>query len=213
MGNRRWAAWVDALKVVVAVTAAWLPRRARALQVAMALGDEAGGAWGGSKRAQRNLRRTRPGFRCLLFLSPLNLVPWGMRAVRGAHNRCGVVPIGRERDGMGKDMEVAATCRWVCRVPSVVERSVSVGGGGSGRFWGNEYRAIVVVGEVAEAETERGESNDSLRDAKGCPLEKFGREPSKLILGALSCDSGLMVWRDGRGRRSCFSWEEMAHHR
>ena len=69
-------------------------------------------------------------------------------------------------------------------------------------FWGNEHRAIVVVGEVAEAETERGESDDSLRDSKGCPLEKFGGEPSKLIQGALSCDYGLMVWRDGRGRAS-----------
>jgi len=55
---------------------------------------------------------------------------------------------------------------------------------------------VLVVGEVAEAETGRGELNDSLREGKGCTLSKFGGEPSKLIRGALSCDSGLIVWRE-----------------
>jgi len=53
---------------------------------------------------------------------------------------------------------------------------------------------VVVVGEVAGAETERGELNDSLRGGKGGTLAKFGGGPSKLIRGALSCDSGLIVW-------------------
>lgn len=54
---------------------------------------------------------------------------------------------------------------------------------------------VLVVGEVAGAETERGELNDSLRGGKGGALEKFGGGPSKLIKGAVSCDSGLIVWR------------------
>jgi hypothetical protein len=54
---------------------------------------------------------------------------------------------------------------------------------------------VLVVGEVAGAETERGELNDSLRGGKGGALEKFGGGPSKLIKGVLSCDSGLIVWR------------------
>jgi len=54
---------------------------------------------------------------------------------------------------------------------------------------------------------EEGELN-SLRGGKGGALAKFGGGPSKLIIGALSCDSGLIVWTldggvtagDGRGR-------------
>ena len=55
---------------------------------------------------------------------------------------------------------------------------------------------VLVVGEVAEAETER--RVDSPRDRKGCPLENFGGDPFKLIRGAFSCDGGSMVWRYGR---------------
>jgi len=66
----RWAAWADALKAAVAVTTAWSPKRARAFRVAVAFGDEAGGQCGGRRRAQRHFRRTRLGFRRLLFLSP-----------------------------------------------------------------------------------------------------------------------------------------------
>ena len=54
---------------------------------------------------------------------------------------------------------------------------------------------VLVIGEVAGAETERGELNDSLRGGKGGTLAKFEGGPSKLIKGALSCDSGLIVWR------------------
>ena len=62
-------------------------------------------------------------------------------------------------------------------------------GGGRVGFWRHASgHGAVVVGEVAEAETERGELNNSLRDGKGCPLANFGGEPSKLIRGALSCD-------------------------
>jgi len=53
---------------------------------------------------------------------------------------------------------------------------------------------VLVVGDVAGAETERGELNDSLRGGKGGTVAKFGGGASKLIRGALSCDSGLIVW-------------------
>jgi len=55
---------------------------------------------------------------------------------------------------------------------------------------------VLVVGEVRRKR--RGELNNSPRDRKGCPLENFGGDPSKLIRGALSCDGGSMVWRYGR---------------
>ncbi len=49
------------------------------------------------------------------------------------------------------------------------------------------------VGDAAGAETERGELNDSFRGGNGGTLEKFGGGGSKLIRGALSCGSGLIV--------------------
>ena len=45
---------------------------------------------------------------------------------------------------------------------------------------------VLVVGEVGGAETERGKLNDSLRGGEG--------GPSKMVRGALSCNSGLIVW-------------------
>ena len=61
---------------------------------------------------------------------------------------------------------------------------------------------VLVVGDVAGAETERGELNDSLRGGKGGTLAKFEGGPSKLIKGALSCDSVTSAsgeWGDGAG--------------
>jgi len=57
---------------------------------------------------------------------------------------------------------------------------------------------VFVVEGVADAETEtemERELNDSLRGGRGVALEKLGEGPSKPIRGALSYDSGFIVWR------------------
>ena len=59
---------------------------------------------------------------------------------------------------------------------------------------------VLVVGDVAGAEMDWGELNDSLRGGKGGTLGKFEGGPSKLIKGALSCDSATSAsgeWGDG----------------
>ena len=122
-------AWADALRGAVAVaTAAWSPRRGRALRVAVAFGDEAGGRFGGGRRrAQRRFRTTRPGFRRLPFLSPSNLVPCRMRAVPRRPNWCRVVTVGREREGMERRRRPRVLGDLMHHVPSVVQWSVSGG--------------------------------------------------------------------------------------
>ena len=54
-------------------------------------------------------------------------------------------------------------------------------------FWGYEH-GISRWGRCG-GETERAELNDSLRGGKGGTWAKFEGRPSKLIKGALSCDS------------------------
>jgi hypothetical protein len=62
----------------------------------------------------------------------------------------------------------------------------AVNGGGAGS-----------VGDAAGAETDRGALNDSFRGGRGGTLDRLAGVggPSKLIRGAVSCGSGLMVWR------------------
>jgi hypothetical protein len=75
-------------------------------------------------------------------------------------------------------------------MPSDVESLVSVGG----LSILAEGGAAVVVGLIAGAETERGESNEGLRGGNGGALGVLEGGPSKVIRGELSCGDRLDVW-------------------
>jgi len=104
----------------------------------------------------------------LQFQSPSSPIPWGMRAVRQhpqlVRNR--LHRTGARRNG--RRAQRRRPCA-LSGMPLVVMRLMSVC---------EASRVLVlVVGEVAGAETERGVLNDSLRGGKGGALAKFGRGP------------------------------------
>ena len=119
-------AWADALRGAVAVaTAAWSPRRGRALHVAVAFGDEAGGRFGEEGGGRRDVfERLIQAFAD--FRSCPRPTSYHVECVQchGATTGSGSSP-SEECATEWKDE--GATCSWIPHVPSVVERSVSVG--------------------------------------------------------------------------------------
>ena len=103
----------------------------------------------------------------LQFQSPSSRIPWDCAQCASTPNWCGIVSIGGARRN-GRRAQRRRPCA-LSRVPLVVMRSMSVR---------EASRVLVlVVGEVAGAETERGVLNDSLRGGKGGALAKFGWGP------------------------------------